>query len=121
VSHQLSSCVFSFVCLFETAHIFLIQIPLRPFVLFVLNHPDQDSFKQKRQFCGSGFIILRMQSTLPFILFKGTVPRHFDFWFFHESISPDFFQNLAEIFAPQGAPLVSTPVENGKNLLSDRF
>jgi hypothetical protein len=34
----------------------------------------------------------------------------------------DFFRKFAEIFAAQGAPLVSmTPVANGKNLQAEKF
>jgi hypothetical protein len=34
----------------------------------------------------------------------------------------EFFRKFAEIFAAQGAPLVSiTPVANGKNLQSENF
>ncbi len=54
---------------------------------------------------------------------KGQCHEIFDFWFFHESVSPkplsiqtgrfEFFRKSAEIFAVQSAPPVSlTPVAN---------
>jgi hypothetical protein len=60
------------------------------------------------------------------------VPRDFRLQVLHGSVSPkapdytirailNLFENL-QIFAAQGAPLVSlTPVANGKNLLSERL
>jgi hypothetical protein len=65
-------------------------------------------------------------------IFKGTVPRVFDLWFFHESVSPkplripfrpfQIFRKFAEIFAAQGAPSVSLPqVANEKDFQSEKF
>jgi hypothetical protein len=68
-------------------------------------------------------------------MLKGQCHKIFDFWFstwISFPQAPDymsvplgrlnFFHKFADIFAAQGAPLVSlTPVANGKNLQSEKF
>ncbi len=60
---------------------------------------------------------------------QGQCHEIFDFWFFHESVSPKLlsiplrpFRKFAEIFAAQGAqPVLLTPVANEKNRHSKKF
>jgi hypothetical protein len=66
---------------------------------------------------------------------KGQYHEIFDFWFFHESVSPkplstplhhlgrfEFFQKFGETFAAQGAPpVLLTPVANGKTSIQRNF